>query len=121
MQYEEIMTILMRDNFLAAKRAAASAVVTLEGKESIGNEWGLGVRIEMQTSRGTPTIPRGPAHWVVSGDKVVAHSKAALEFFLVAFGASWDAFFQRYKRPPIGQTVRIPLKEVFTVCAAANG
>ena len=99
---ENSLVAAFEGNTIAALNAAQSCKVTFEGRNSIGNEFGLGVRVEMKTTRGNVMTPTGKAHWAKVGDGIVGHSKRALVALVEPFGFSWSDVEKAFARPGEG-------------------
>ena len=96
---------LFDGNDQACENAARTARVILEGKNSIGNDYGLGIRVTMQTTRGCITKPNGSARWSASRSQVVGHSKQALMELLCPLGLTIFDFLKACPRPTFKQVV----------------
>ena len=105
-------------NFIAARNAAKTLVVIFEGTNSIGNEWGLGVRVQLTTTRGVVTKPK-KAHWAINGNSIVGHSKQALLVFLEPFGYTWDDVEKAVTRPNVHHKLEMTLPELLGKLQAA--
>lgn len=108
----QVLAQTFAGNEIAAKRAIQTATIILEGKKSIGNEWGLGVRVQMETTRGSVLKPSGRASWSLLGSKVVGHSKRALEALLTPFGINWKEFETAFPRPQAAIRTNVPLSRI---------
>jgi hypothetical protein len=99
MSATQTLASIFEGNEIAAKRAMETTKFVLEGKKSIGNEWGLGVRVELETTRGCILRPSGTAAWSVTGPKVIGHSKRAAIAILAPFRINWEEFETAFPRP----------------------
>lgn len=90
--------------------AAASCKITIEGKESIGNEWGTGYKLQMQTFN---TVPRG--FKTVSFDRhanvISAHNRESCDKILNLFGLTIDELLAAFGTPPDGEKYTITLMQ----------
>ena len=115
----DALTPVFDGNHIAAANAARTAVITFEGQDSIGNEWGLGCRVVMETSRGNVMQPLGAAHWAVSRSGVVGHSKRALETLLEPCGFNWSDVERVVTRPTKGRKEAVTLNTLVNRLLAA--
>ena len=90
--------------------AAATCSFELQGKESIGNEWGLGVATKMQTFG---MVPAGFSEISFSrcGNWITAHNKAAARVVLSPFGLTLEEVLAFYGTPPDGEKYSLTLFE----------
>jgi hypothetical protein len=100
---------LFDNNFIAARRAAGSMIVTLEGQKS-----GVGVQIRMLTSRGTPTFPIGGSKWIRTGESIVSHTRLFLDLIFVIIKSNWDEFLAVVGKPGFGIRTEIELRDIVT-------
>ena len=94
--------------------AAATCRIEIQGINSIGNEWGLGLAMRMQTYGEAPfgVGDDGEPCFSHCGNWVSTHSRQALEIVLNCFDLTVDKLLEKYGEPSQGEKYRLDLCEI---------
>jgi len=96
-----------------AETAAATCRIEVQGQHSIGNEWGMGLSMKLQTFGHVPLgIGGDDCSFNRSGSWLRTHSRQAVEVVLNAIGYTVDDLLVMFGMPMIGSKYSIDLVDV---------
>jgi len=99
-----------------AETAAATCTIEVQGKESIGNEWGLGLSMRLQTFGRVPKgIGGEDCSFSRCGTWLVTHSRKAVNIVLNVLGYTVDDLLAQFGTPADGEKYQVDLVDIVSV------